>query len=67
MQQHPLVAGTEPKKRRDLIGGVAVNIPQRDNCSLPLRQLHQTIRELGTTFGSHNLLLGRARPRSRPA
>jgi hypothetical protein len=65
MQQHTLVASTEPKESGDLIGGQAVNITQGDNCPLPLGQLSQTMLELGTIFGCHNLVLGRTRPGSR--
>jgi hypothetical protein len=65
MQQNTLIAGTEPKKRGNLIGGQAMNITQGDNCPLPLRQLSQATLEQGTIFGSHDLFFGGARPGSR--
>lgn len=36
MQQHPLVAGTEAEKGRNLLGGEAVNIAEGDDRPLPL-------------------------------
>jgi hypothetical protein len=65
MQQHALVADTEAEKGRNLLGGEAVNIAQGDDGPLPLRELSQAILELCTTFSSHRLLFGRARPRLR--
>ena len=43
MQQHPLIAGAKAKQRANLVRGQAVDVAQRHDGPLPLRQLSQAI------------------------